>query len=121
MALSLVLSSVDAYAAHPNEKVIITDLLDDDIRALVHLLTDPEVRSSIRALVVSTGNVQLKAAIARRIVAGLGLDTPVYAGTSTDLSANKVIAFAGNYEKEGAPLLTNAEIREVRKLNGKSG
>lgn len=127
LLLSVVLSFFIAFyphtslAAHPNKKVIITDMLDDDIRALLHLFADGEVRDSIQAIVISTGNVYLKAAVARKIVAGLGLKIPVYAGTSTNLANNSVTSFAANYEKEGAPLLSPEEIKSLRTMNGHSG
>lgn len=104
-----------------NGKVIVTDVMDDDIRALTAALGDPEMRGTIKAFVVSTGNTFLKAAVLRKIVAGFGLKIPVYAGTATDLSNNSVTSFAANYEQEGKPLLSDSEIRALRALDGHSG
>lgn len=119
--MSFCFSANTAIAAHPNKKIIITDMLDDDIRALLHLFTDPEMRDSVKAVVISTGNVYIKAEVARKIIAGLGLKIPVYAGTSTNLANNSVTSFAANYEKEGAPLLQPEEIKSLRTMNGHSG
>ncbi len=59
LSIFITLSTAPLQAAHPNAKIIITDLLDDDIRALVHVLSDPQMRSSIKAIVISTGNTYL--------------------------------------------------------------
>ncbi|MGZ3775974.1 MAG: nucleoside hydrolase [Pseudobdellovibrionaceae bacterium] len=121
LVFSIIFTPYSSIAAHPNKKIVITDMLDDDIRALLHLLSDKETRGSVKALVITTGNVYLKAAIARKIVAGLGLKIPVYSGTSTNLANNNVTSFAANYEKEGAPLLSPEEIKSLRTMNGHSG
>ncbi len=115
------LTTPKARAAAPNDVVIITDALDDDIRAIVHMLLDPGSRNRVKAIVCSTGNVQLKTAIIRKIVKGLGLNIPVYAGTATNLRNNSVTEFAGFLEKEGGPLLTPQERAYYSSISEKSG
>ncbi len=118
--LSLVFS-LTAKAVPPNKTVIVTDLLDDDIRAIVQVLADSETRGSIAAIVVSTGNTELKTAVAAKIVSGLGLTIPVCTGTSTDLASNPVTSFAANYELEGKPILSDFEIEKIKEQNGMAG
>ncbi len=121
MTLFIIVAGHVAIAASPNNKVVFTDVLDDDIRALAHMLSRQGSNTSVKAIVVSTGNVYLKAAVAKRIVQGFGLDIPIFVGTATDLGSNPVTRFAAKYELEGKPLLTDSEIIRLRKLDGKSG
>ncbi|MEO5668376.1 MAG: nucleoside hydrolase [Bdellovibrionota bacterium] len=119
--LAAVLHSTTASAAAGNKKIIVTDVLDDDIRAILHMLTDPSSRSQIDAFVVSTGNVQLKSAILQKIINGLGLNIPVWTGTATNLNNNSTTAFAGNNELEGGHLISRDERRFYNSVRGKSG
>ncbi len=118
--LLLVLSAV-SFAAHPNKKIIFTDVMDDDLRAITNYLTDPQTRDSIEAFVVSTGNTHLKAAVIRQMVAGYGLNIPVYAGTATNLASHPVSSFAGNFEKEGLPILSEIDVENLALFRGRDG
>ncbi len=110
-----------AFAAWPNDKLIVTDVLDDDIRAILHLLSDEKKRTSIKAFVTSTGNTHLKAAILRQMLHDLGLEIPVYAGTATNLTTHATTFFAGNFDLEGRHVLTDEVRIELKKMNGVSG
>ncbi len=102
--------SLVVQAAPPNKKIIFTDDLDDDKYALLRILRDPEARDSVLAIVVSTGNTQLKAASVRQAIAGYGLNIPVYAGTSVNMAGDPVTAFAAANELEGYPLVRTSDI-----------
>ena len=114
--IAILFCGVFSIASYPNKKLIITDMLDDDIRALVHLLSNSDTRMTIQAIVTSTGNTQLKAFVAQKIVEGFGLNIPVYAGTSSDLTLSPITQFAGRYEKEGYPIITLREMNTLKKL-----
>ena len=110
-----------ADAAWPNSKLVITDLLDDDIRALIHLLSDPKTENTIEAIAVSTGNTELKAEIARNIVFKFGKSIPIFVGSSTDLSDNPVTHFAANFEAEGRHILDEHLRWFLKERYGESG
>ncbi len=109
------------FAAYPNRRIIITDVMDDDIRAIFHLLSDFEKRKTIEAFVVTTGNVYLKAAILREIIATTGYSVPVFEGTPTNLRDNPVTFFAGNFELEGKHVLDPQLLKDLKKLRWNKG
>ena len=121
IALTTLGASNSVFAAWPNDKVIVTDLLDDDIRALINLFSDKKTGNTVKAIVVSTGNTQLKAEITRKIVSAFGLNIPVYAGTSTDLANNSVTSFAANFEAEGKHILDETTRWRLKERYGESG
>ncbi len=115
---SLVNSS---WGAYPNHKIVVTDVLDDDLRAIVNLMTDPKTKDTVSAFVVSTGNTELKSEVLRQVLTSLGHPKiPVLAGTSTNLNANSVTAFAGNFELEGKHILPE-DVRSKLLGSSKSG
>ncbi len=114
-------TGLNSLGAFPNDKVVVTDVLDDDIRAIVHLLAQSEKAKTIKAFITSTGNAQLKAAVLQRIVSGFGYNIPVYAGTSTDLTNNMITLFAGRYEMEGFPIIGIRDLKKLKKLKDHSG
>lgn len=120
LAILLFFSAL-AQAAHPNPKIIFTDLWDDDIRGIIYTLTNPQGRESVKAFVVTTGNVYLKAVILRKIIAGLGLEIPVIEGTHSQLSHNVITRFAAHFEKEGGPLISPPEREYYEQFKNRSG
>lgn len=96
-------------------------MMDDDIRAIVQMFVDTTVRNSINAVVVTSGNVQVKGAVARKIIAGFGLKIPVYVGSATDLSNNDTTLFAANYELEGKGILSPKEMAAAKAKIGTEG
>lgn len=120
LAILLFFSSL-VQAAHPNPKIVFTDLWDDDIRGIIYTLTNPQGRESVKAFVVTTGNVFLKAAILRKIIAGLGLEIPVIEGTHSQLSHNVITRFAAHFDKEGGPLISNQEREYFEPFRNRSG
>jgi len=112
-----------AEGAPPNDKIVITDWMDDDQKAQIYdLLSNPKGKSRIKAIVVTSGNVQLKAASLRQFLAGMGRDdVQVLVGTSIDLSKDSATVFAADHEYEGEPFLSANERRELNLQNGIHG
>jgi hypothetical protein len=102
------------FAAFPNPVVIITDMMDDDIRALNNVFLDPSKSTLVKAILVSTGNTSIKAAVASAMVSGFGLNIPVIEGTPVDLASNEITAFAASYLEEGIPLISRADSESIR-------
>lgn len=104
-----------SWASCHNNLIIFTDVLDDDIRAILHILGNEEGRKKLEAVVVTSGNARLKARVVENIIEGFGFKIPVYVGTSSNLLSSNVTSFAGNFEREGVGLVESKELGKLKK------
>lgn len=118
----LLIVSVAHGAADDREGIWgITDQLDDDRAAILNALLNDVLRVQFLGWVVTSGNTVLRAAELQQMGAALGLTTPVFPGTSIDLTQNSITAFAGYNEEEGRAFFNPRDRAILNTWNGVSG